>query len=347
MAEFKGRFTKIKELSDRRRMPRLGKIRLGVKVVSPRTGKEYPKETEYFVVPSEVAKVYGNRPSELDVMLPINDIEAVFPQAYKWYGESKGLKCIGNGETAMRLNDKTQTMEERDCPCELLETNGCSRRAHLLVILPAINMGGVYQIDIGSYHSIVDINSGLDFVQALVGRFAMVPLKLKRVPKETNANGQRQLHHTLQVILDADVNMINTLRENTSRVLLSTRNIALPAPEDINPAFDEGAIIVSDEDESKTDSKDVTSQATADIPTSAEPLTDEQKPKISPQQDLAIRKIAAKAGIQKDTVDKVTDGISIERAADLIKAMQKGDFSAFGVTYENRIPEEVTVEEEF
>jgi len=318
-----------------------------VKVVSPRTGKEYPKETEYFVVPPEVAKVYGDRPSELDVMLPINDIEAVFPQAYKWYGESKGLKCIGNGETAMRLNEKTQTMEERDCPCELLETNGCAKRAHLLVILPGINMGGVYQIDIGSYHSIVDINSGLDFVQALVGRFAMVPLKLKRVPKETNANGQRQLHHTLQVILDADVNMINTLRENTSRVLLSTKNIALPAPEDINPAFDEGAVVVSDEDESKAESKDRTLPATADVSTSSNPLTDEQKPKISQQQDMAIRKIASKAGILKETVDRVTDSISIEQAADLIKMMQKGDFSAFGVTNGNRIPEEITVEEEF
>jgi hypothetical protein len=347
MAEFKGRFTKIKELSDRRRMPRLGKLRLGVKVLSPKSGREYPKETEYFVVPTEVAKVYGDRPSELDVMLPINDIEAVFPQAYKWYGESKGLKCIGNGETAMRLNEKTQTMEERDCPCELLETNGCARRAHLLVTLPAINMGGVYQIDIGSYHSIIDINSGLDFVQALVGRFAMVPLKLKRVPKETNANGQRQLHYTLQVILDADVNMINMLRENTSRVLLSTRNIALPAPEDINPAFDEGAIVVSDEDESKSESKDVTSPATTDVPPSAKSLTDEQKPKISQQQDTAIRKIAAKAGIHKDTVDRVTDGISMEHAADLIKMMQKGDFSAFGVTSECGIPERITVEEEF
>jgi hypothetical protein len=347
MAEFKGRFTKIKELSDRRRMPRLGKLRLGVKVVSPRTGKEYPKETEYFVVPPEVAKVYGDRPSELDVMLPINDIEAVFPQAYKWYGESKGLKCIGNGETAMRLNEKTQTMEERDCPCELLETNGCARRAHLLVILPGINMGGVYQIDIGSYHSIVDINSGLDFVQALVGRFAMVPLKLKRVPKETNANGQRQVHHTLQVILDADVNMINTLRENTSRVLLSTRNIALPAPEDINPAFDEGAVVVSDEEETKTDLKDRIPQATADVSPSGKSLTDEEKPKISQQQNMAIRKIASKAGIHKKSIDRVTDGMSIEQAADLIKTMQKGDFSAFGVTNGNGIPENISMEEEF
>jgi len=43
---------------------------------------------------------------------------------------------------------------------------------------------------------------------------------------------------------------------------------------------------------------------------------------------MAVRKIAAKAGIHKDTVDRVTDGISIERAADLIKAIQKGDVVA-------------------
>jgi hypothetical protein len=244
--QIKGQFTRIRDLSDRRRMPRLGKIRLGVKVINALKKTDYPKETDYFVVPSEVEKVYGKCPRELDVMFPVNDIDRVFPQAYKWYGESRGLKCIGNGEVAMHLNEKNQTMEERECPCPLLES-GCSRRAHLLVILPLVNMGGVYQIDTISYHSIVDINSGIDFVGALLGRFAMVPLKLKRVPRETFGNGQRQTHYTLQLTADMDVHALNHLRENTTKVLLSTRNIMLDSPEDINPVLDPEAVIVLEE----------------------------------------------------------------------------------------------------
>jgi len=237
---FKERFTRIKELSERRRLPRLGKIRLGVKMISSGTKKEYPKETEYFIVPPEVTKIYGERPTSLDVMVPINDPEVVFPQAYKWYGGIRGLKCIGDGEVALRLREETQTMEEIVCPCEHLEKEECQKRAHFMVILPRINMGGVYQIDVGSYHSIVDINSGLDYVQALVGRFAMVPLRLCRTPKETHFGRQKQIHYTLQLFLDADVDTLNALRENTSRVLLSTRNLVLPPPEDV----DENGVIL-------------------------------------------------------------------------------------------------------
>jgi len=244
---FKARFTKIKELSERRRLPRLGKIRLGVKMVSMKTKKEYPKETEFFVVPPEVAKVYGAKPTSLDVMVPINDPEVVFPQAYKWFGGQRGLKCIGDGEAALRLNEETRAMQEIVCPCERLDTGECQKMANFMVILPKINMGGVYQIDIGSYNSIVDINSGLDYVQALVGRFAMVPLRLCRAPKETHFGGQKQIHYTLQLFLDADVDTLNALRENTSRVLLSTRNLALPPSEDA----DLGAIVVDDKEPEK------------------------------------------------------------------------------------------------
>src|SRR3990167_1112232 len=93
-------FTRIKGLSDIRRLPRLGKIRLGIKKLA-KSGKEYPAEVSWFVVPPEVAKVYGEKPTELDVMFPTEDEHMVFPQAYRWY-VSNGLRCKGNGEIAMR-----------------------------------------------------------------------------------------------------------------------------------------------------------------------------------------------------------------------------------------------------
>src|SRR3990167_6183180 len=97
----------IKGLSEQRRLPRLGKIRLGIKKISQRTGKEFPTETSYFVVPPEVAKIYGETPTELDVMIPVEDASVRIPQAYEMYGSGKGLKCIGDGELAYRYDEKT------------------------------------------------------------------------------------------------------------------------------------------------------------------------------------------------------------------------------------------------
>lgn len=239
--------TQIKGLSSQRRLPRLGKIRLGVKAKSAKTGAEYPKETEYFVVPPEVAKVYGEKPTELDVLFPVEDTAIIAPQAYEWYGSGKGLKCIGDGETGLRFDDKTREMTEIECPCERLQSGECKQRMHIRVILPKVNIGGIYQIDTSSYNSIIDINSGLDYVRALIGRAVMVPLKLKRMPTETHHDGQKQTHYTLRVILDGDVNLINALRENTSKVL-ATAQYSLPAPAHDNPAADEGATVVEVED---------------------------------------------------------------------------------------------------
>ncbi len=237
-------FTTIKGVSERRRLPRLGKIRLGVKVLA-QSGQTYPAEVDYFVVPPEVAKVYGTKPKALDVMFPVQDRGIIFPQALKWYGSGRGLKCVGDGERAMRLNEQTGAMEPRDCPCSWLDQGHCARRAHLMVILPKVNMGGVYQIDMGSYNSIVDLNSGLDYVEALVGRIAMVPLVLTRVPRETFGGGQRRMHYPLQVTLATnDIQWINRLRTETAVILERQAAFVLPAPVDENPAFDDEPAVV-------------------------------------------------------------------------------------------------------
>jgi len=247
---FAGRVTKIKGLSERRRLPRLNVIRLGLKLKSQKTGNEYPSETAYFVCPPEVQKIYGDKPTELDVMLPINDIDSVFPCAYKYYGSNKGLKCQGNGEQAWRVNDQTKEMETIKCPCPLLDEGKCKQSGTLMVMLPKVSVGGVYQIRTSSYNSIVDINSGLDYVSALLGRFALVPLKLRRVKTETHHEDKKQNHYTLKIIFDADIATLNALRSDTVRVLEHPR-YQLPAPLDENPEADPVDIEVTDEEEGK------------------------------------------------------------------------------------------------
>lgn len=254
------KFTKIKGVSDVRRLPRLGKIRLGVKAISKKTGKEYPKETSYFVCPLEVQETYkdefpNGEITSLDIMFPVNDPEVVFPQAYKFYGQTRGLKCIGNGEIANKFNEDGSGITQVACPCELLEQKKCQRRAHLLVMLPKVSLGGVYQIDLGSYHSIVDINSGIDYVRGLtkeilkVDRFALIPLVLKREERITHHEGGKQTHYTLHIynILNAD--QWNSIRNDFK--IISPPHLALPPIEDINPEKDDGATIVEENGEEK------------------------------------------------------------------------------------------------
>ena len=103
----------IKGLSDRLRLPRRGKIRLGEKKVSEKSGKEYPVSLDYFVVPDEVKSIYGAKPRKLDIMLPMENRESFFPQNYKRYGSSAGLLCRGNGEVATEMD--TEEMKEVEC----------------------------------------------------------------------------------------------------------------------------------------------------------------------------------------------------------------------------------------
>src|SRR3990167_3782503 len=209
--------TAIKGLSEIRRLPRLGKIRLGTEKAPNRPGRE----TDYFVVPPEVAKIpaYGDKPKVLDIMFPVDDESVIAPQAYEYYGSSKGLKCTGDGEYALELDETTGAMNRRDCPCEKLEKKQCSKRMHLRVILPKVNMGGVYQIDTSSFNSIVDVLSGIQWVKCATtspeyprGRLAWIPLVLERVPTETHYDGKKQIHYTLKIRLEADIKRLNQIR---------------------------------------------------------------------------------------------------------------------------------------
>lgn len=258
------KFTQISGLSQIRRLPRLGRIRGGVKVKKKGGDKRCqhkpeesclyctrPSETPHFIVPAEVAKVYGDIPTELDIMIPVNDLSECFPQAYEMYSTGRGLKCTGDGTQALRFDEESKSMIEVPCPCELLEQKKCMQRGHLSFILPKVSVGGVYTMTTTSFHSIVDINSSLDYVTALIGRFAMVPLKLKREPRETHHDGKRQTHYTCRIELEGNIDFLNALKENTTRILAGPQYV-LPAPEKENPAYDDGPVYLEEAIESET-----------------------------------------------------------------------------------------------
>lgn len=281
------KFTRIKgDYSQVRRLPRLGKIRLGLKVRN-QAGKEYPTETEHFVCPPEVEDVYGEKPTELEVMLPSDNPEEVFVQKYAMYGAGAGLKCHGNGERAERYNEQTKQWDVIPCTCPNLKTDenpkgSCTPQSHLMVMLPKVSMGGCYQITTRSFHATVGINSSLDLIRALAGRIALVPLKLRRVPTVTQHNGTKKTHHILNLILDASLPQIAELRQNPEHLLIPAR-YQIEGPIDVSPESDPVDMVVHD--------PVVEAEALAN-------MTDEEMDRL--QKEMAKRPIGTRTTVEPD-----------------------------------------------
>ena len=156
----------------RQRLPRLGKIHLGERAISAKTGNEYPKDLPHFRVPEEVSAVYGETPASLDIMVPTPKIEEWFPFSLKRYAGENKLTCRGDGEITHCYNETIGEWVEQPClykECEFWLAKKCSEIGTLMIVLPQVNMnGGIYQIDTGSWHGINNVYSAFEAFLNLV-----------------------------------------------------------------------------------------------------------------------------------------------------------------------------------
>ena len=214
------RFTEIVGFKRMQYLPRLGKIRLGIKKVSAKSGKEYPTEVDYFVCPPEVQKVYGDKPKQIDIMFPSEDFGQVIPYCYKKYGSNQKLQCKGNGEIAIYFDVETKAQIQKKCPCEFLEQKKCAKRGHLMVILPRVSLGGVYQIDTGSGANINRVLDAMEYWKLMVGRCKCIPLTLERVPeKMSEPDGKMQTHYLFRFSSQVNSDLLNQAIENNRKIL--------------------------------------------------------------------------------------------------------------------------------
>lgn len=173
----------IKGLTDQRVLARLGRIKLGIKVVNA-DGREFPRATDYFVCPPEIQAKYGEKPRELPITFLVNDVERIFPQDLKSY-KAFGLWCKGNGDRAQRWDDHGK-LQERECPCSLLDDGSCKPVATLNATLTAIPGLGVYQMVTRSPRAIKQINSTLAQATGAFGGIRGVRFILKLIEEETS-----------------------------------------------------------------------------------------------------------------------------------------------------------------
>jgi len=241
----------INELSDIVRIPRLGKIRLGIKVTSKeKKGVQYPKATDYFVVPDEVREVYGEKPTELQIMFPVEEPELFAQQWLRAYSLTQGLICIGSGVEARRKVDmatgamadhETKDWEWREITCDPqecqeYETKRCRRVMNLQFLLPEVPGLGVYQIDTSSFYSIVNINSMIKMLKGMLGRCSMVPLTLTLGPIEVFPPGlTKKTVHIMHIKKDIKLSQLAQIAQlPPARVLIPEADTEEP-PEDLFP----------------------------------------------------------------------------------------------------------------
>jgi len=198
----------IKQVQDSARLPILGKIRLGERVVSQK-GSKYPKTMPHFVLKDapDVIKVYGDKPLSLDILFPEDDPQKFMPYWYKWYagglknkeGDFIGgrLQCYGDGEVAhhLALRDRvTRQVPTRPCLAQGCPdwkdgkgNQQCKQSMSIYVLLPLVSWYGVYQIDTTSWDSIHSFVGQVKLIRELNnGVVRMLPLKISRVETQTN-----------------------------------------------------------------------------------------------------------------------------------------------------------------
>lgn len=236
-------FTSVKGVSEARRLPRLGIIRLGLKVQKA-GGAEYPTETDYFVLtdaPGIAEKLKDDKPKELRIIFPVNNREVIFPQALKMYGRKSGLKCMGNGVAARRYNDEKKMWFDIACPCEHYGED-CNIHGNLLFFIPEVSWGGVYQIRTSSVNSIKNINSALDMYSGLLGRINMVPFHLTRKPLQVTHQGSARTHYILQLEFRGSTKDVMEIQGSNNRYLSLPAPI-LEAPDETNPELHAADIV--------------------------------------------------------------------------------------------------------
>jgi recombination directionality factor gp3-like protein len=239
----------IAGLTDRPRLVRLGKIRLGVRDAE----RGFPRATDYFVCPPEVTAVYGEKPRELDIMLPDDDVSKVAGAAYKMYAATRGKICTSDGTTAVRIVDdevlgdnpsptqdqldralvkpttKVWSRREIPCPnseCRFFQDNQCKPVMNLIFLLPKVRGLGVFQLDTGSYNSIVDVRGGIELVKRITGgRIAGVPLKLRIKPTTAYPDGKKKNVFTLEIV------SMETLESAAAMGEKSLHDVLLPLTE--------------------------------------------------------------------------------------------------------------------
>ena len=201
--------SQIKGISDVVRLPKLDRIRLGIK--KKIKDGYFTEPTDYFICPPEVRKVFGDKPDALRIMFPNEEKHRWSNLFLHCYSASRELICRGDGETALTrvykdtgvtaAGDVTNTgIREITCnpdTCAYYRQGQCRWVMNLQFLIPDCPGFGIYEIGTASPYSILNINLALRLIHSIYGRLSMLPLCLRldkhEVKSEENKKTERFL----------------------------------------------------------------------------------------------------------------------------------------------------------
>jgi hypothetical protein len=204
-----------------------GKIKIGDKgqVITSRQGKKFqpPLKLDHFRITTterdeadrliedkeltaKLAPEDGGKIREIPIRLLYDDPELNFPTWLAAYDGNK-LWCVGDGESAERLQDNKAGRQVVKCPCEHSDPNytgprKCKPNGKLLVVIEgAERIGGVWTFRTTSYNSVTAIMSSLALIKTMTGGYLSgIPLRLVVGPKRAvTPEGAVQTVHIVTV----------------------------------------------------------------------------------------------------------------------------------------------------
>lgn len=96
-----GRIKRPEAQAERLILPRVGKIKIGMKAMS-RYGKEYPMAVDYFIPTGKYAglftQAYGEKPQTIQIVFPDDDAQKVCCEYYEYRSDKGELIATGDGE---------------------------------------------------------------------------------------------------------------------------------------------------------------------------------------------------------------------------------------------------------
>lgn len=197
-------------LPDPDSLPCNGTINLGISVRA--AGEAYPQPLDHFVCPEPVRKVYGRRPTTLQVRFPNNDEKSWLRLSYRCYSRARGLVCRGNGTTAIALVDHRtgRPPYRRNSPASIMTVpchpatcpdyeRRCRKVLTIYFSLPEVPGAGLWRLDTSSTLSIANITGALHLLKLTCGSLSAAPLLLRLFPRSVKVRGGNRTIHVLRL----------------------------------------------------------------------------------------------------------------------------------------------------
>jgi hypothetical protein len=239
------------------RLPRVGKLHLGIKEPSKKNpGKEYPKQVDYFVFPEEwletVKSTYGtDKPTKLPILIPVDDEEIWAPRYYKRYNSAGDLLCKGDGEMATCMIDletgaipeggtEGKKIEYKEITCDGMDClaygEKCVKVMSLQFILPDLPGGfGVWQLDSKSINGWRNIQATAQMIRMAYGTVAMVPGLILTIEHQDIKDPNRKKRNMPILNLRTEITFKGMLLDAQRRLSSGNPVYALPAANEDAP----------------------------------------------------------------------------------------------------------------